>query len=603
MTVGLGDLEGQVLGDRYRLGNKIGQGGMGAVYSATQTSLGRQVAIKVLLPMLSNDVSLVARFRAEAERSGHLNHPHIVQVLDFGKEESGSVWIAMELLEGEPLTDRIARGPLSEADAVRFAKESLAGLEAAHAARLVHRDLKPDNIFITKAAGVGERVKLLDFGIAKLLDGDSAAKLTATGLVIGTPLYMSSEQARGDDLDERSDLYSLGAVMYECLTGEPPFTGRNYNALLVAVLTQTARPITELRPDLSPELAAIVMRALEKDKNDRFASAGEMSAALDAFTPKTITPAPNAELGMAATMATPGAGVALPPPRASAATQSTDQSTTGASQDVPAQGATEAAPVSPVPGRGPSPVTEPMQAPKPRSRRHGWLIPSMVAVSLLAGVAGTATFMQTAEDGGAAEAPMAMMEAVADPPAVTPVATVTPVAPMEPRAGRAAVPEEARSSAGGLLAIAPTEGEAPEHGAAEDTNLDLGETPDRENRASERAAKQPAMRRRARVSIRPSGGALRGHRQWRDHLMDHANWSSCWPARLPYPEMNRGLDINAQTTADGALSNFSVRGRNNNYPEVASCLMRKLQGGSMGPSRSGEGGAVHISFSFREIPR
>ncbi|RLB53338.1 MAG: hypothetical protein DRJ42_12255 [Deltaproteobacteria bacterium] len=592
MAVGLGDLEGQVLGDRYRLGNKIGQGGMGAVYSATQTSLGRRVAIKVLLPMLSSDPSLVARFRAEAERSGHLNHPHIVQVLDFGKEESGSVWIAMELLEGEPLTDRIARGPLSEADAVRFAREVLAGLEAAHAARLVHRDLKPDNIFITKAAGVGEQVKLLDFGIAKLLDGDSAAKLTATGLVIGTPLYMSSEQARGDDLDERSDIYSLGAVMYECLTGEPPFTGRNYNALLVAVLTQTARPITELRPDLSPELAAVVMRALEKDKNDRFASAGEMSAALDAFTPKTATPAPNAEMGMAATMATPGAGVALPPPRASAATQSTAESTTRASEDVPAQVATEAAPVSRAPDPGPSLATEPMQAPKRAARRHGWLIPSMVAVSLLAGIAGTATVMQTAEDRGAAEAPMAAVVAIADPPAaaVTPIPAAPPVAPMDPAA------ERARAAAG-----APGATEAESDNTAADTASGAAETAPRDDAPGARAAKQPAMRRRARVSIRVSGGQY-PHRPERRQVYTHAAWSECWPARLPYPEENRGITIIAQAAADGALSGFRRAG-NDHYPAVETCLKERLRGASVGPSDNGEANEIRISFGFDEIRR
>ncbi|MBW2460086.1 MAG: protein kinase [Deltaproteobacteria bacterium] len=592
MAAGLGDLEGQVLGGRYRLDKKIGQGGMGAVYSAMQTSLGRQVAVKVLLPMLSGDASLVARFRVEAERSGHLNHPHIVQILDFGKEDNGSVWIAMELLEGEPLTDRIARGPLSEADTVRFTKEGLAALEAAHAARLVHRDLKPDNIFLTKAAGVGEQVKILDFGIAKLLDGDSAAKLTATGLVIGTPLYMSSEQARGDDLDERSDLYSLGAVMYECLTGEPPFTGRNYNALLVAVLTQTARPITELRPDLSPELAAVVMRALEKDKDDRFASAGEMSAALDAFTPKTETPAPNAEMSMAATMATPGDGVALPAPGASAAAQSPVRSTNQAAEYVPAHGATEAAPVSQ--GPGPGPETEPMQAPKRARRRHGWLIPAMVAVSLLAGITGTATFMQTAD------APMDTAVAVADPAAA--MVPVTPVVPMPAATLGAAAPDEPAASPRGQLAIAPSGAEAPGHGTAADPNAALGETPDGEDAADRRTAKRPAMRRRPNVSIRVSGGAYPGYPERRQRLYTSAPWGECWPRNLPFPDVNRGLTIEAQASVDGSLSNFSVVGTNN-YPTVATCLMDKLRGASVGPSDRGEANTVRVSFGLYEIRR
>jgi serine/threonine-protein kinase len=176
-----------------------------------------------------------------------------VHIFDFGADPDGLAWIAMELLEGEPLGERIAKGALSEHEVVRVAREVLAALEAAHAQRLVHRDLKPDNVFLSRVPGVGDSVKVLDFGIAKALDAEGAQKLTATGMLIGTPLYMAPEQAGGRDVDERSDLYSLGVVLYEALTGRVPFEAKNYSGLVYAVMSLEPQPVEMLRPGVTPD--------------------------------------------------------------------------------------------------------------------------------------------------------------------------------------------------------------------------------------------------------------------------------------------------------------------------------------------------------------
>ena len=276
---------GTVLGGKYRIVRKLGEGGMGAVYAAVQEPLGRKVAVKVLLPVLARDATLVGRFQREAELAASLGHPNIVQVTDFGVDD-GSAFLVMDLLDGESLGGLLERETTLAPSRVCFiAAQVLSALEAAHARGVVHRDLKPDNVYLTSVSGVADLVKLLDFGIARLTEGDGDQKMTATGQVLGTPAYMSPEQARGKPVDARSDLYALGVVMYEALSGRMPVNGSNYHELMFAIVGETPTPLAQLVPGLDPTLIAVVERAMAKDPNSRYASAAEMRAALDALGP------------------------------------------------------------------------------------------------------------------------------------------------------------------------------------------------------------------------------------------------------------------------------------------------------------------------------
>jgi len=273
-------LEGTTLG-RYRIDRVLGAGGMGAVYAGVQEPLGRPVAIKVLHGEFSTDPLVVARFKREAEVAASLSHPNIASVTDFGIE-AGRAFLVMDLLDGESLAERIASaGQLDETTVVRFALQILTALSVAHGREVVHRDLKPENIFVQDAGGV-ELVKLLDFGIARVMEVD--ASMTRTGTILGTPAYMSPEQARGKSVDVRSDLFSLGAVLHEALTGQRVFAGENYHELMFAVAEHDPPPLSSLDPSFSPALSAIVERALAKDPNARFATASEMKDALVGLT-------------------------------------------------------------------------------------------------------------------------------------------------------------------------------------------------------------------------------------------------------------------------------------------------------------------------------
>lgn len=285
---------------------------MGTVYVGVQEPLGRKVAVKVLLPVLARDATLVARFQREAELAASLGHPNIVQVTDFGVDD-GAAFLVMDLLEGDSLGAVIEREAPLAAERVRFiSTQILSALEAAHARGVVHRDLKPDNIFLTSVSGVADLVKLLDFGIARLTE-DADQKMTATGQVLGTPAYMAPEQARGRPVDARSDLYAVGVVMYEALSGRMPVSGSNYHELMFAIVDQIPTPLTQLVSGLDPELVAIVDRAMNKEANARYASAADMRAALDALGPLSARglsrvpsrPPPtrvNSEVAMAATI-------------------------------------------------------------------------------------------------------------------------------------------------------------------------------------------------------------------------------------------------------------------------------------------------------------
>jgi len=268
----------RALGGGYEVRRLIGHGGFATVYSAFDTQLKRDVAIKVLRPELATEPVMRARFRREAEAVARLRHPNIVPIYAVG-EGDGLVWYVMPLVTGESLRARLEReGRLPVALASRFLIEAVEALGAAHRAGLVHRDIKPDNILLD---GDAPSVLLTDFGIAKALAGDpGGSALTATGVVIGTPQYMSPEQASGEAVDQRSDIYSLGVVAYQMLAGEAPFSGGTVAAILVKQVTEDAPTVTRRRPDCPPHLAVAIARCLAKSPDDRWPSADELLAAL-----------------------------------------------------------------------------------------------------------------------------------------------------------------------------------------------------------------------------------------------------------------------------------------------------------------------------------
>ena len=263
-------------GGRYAVIEKVGSGGMAEVFRARDELLGREVAVKVLSERLSSDRQFVERFRREAQAAANLNHPNVVSLYDYGSDD-GTNFIVMEYIDGDPLSDVIAAGPLLPERAAEIAHDVAAALERAHAAGLVHRDIKPANIMVTKSG----QTKVTDFGIARALDADQT--MTQTGMVMGTAAYLSPEQAQGNPVDARSDIYSLGCVLYEMLSGASPFTGDTPLAIAYKHVREHARPPSSVNPDVPSPLDAITMKALAKNPENRYASAAEMAEDLDRF--------------------------------------------------------------------------------------------------------------------------------------------------------------------------------------------------------------------------------------------------------------------------------------------------------------------------------
>ncbi|HEY8428582.1 MAG TPA: serine/threonine-protein kinase [Sandaracinaceae bacterium] len=279
---------GHVLAGRYRIEGKIGTGGIGIVYRAVQLPLERPVAVKVLHEDLAALDELRARFEREARVLSALTHPHVVSISDYGIDEDRP-FLVMELLEGQTLEDVLRESPLDPERALAIARQILRGLAFAHSKGIAHRDLKPANVFLQRMPDGSEHVKLLDFGLARMVQSDGQADdqptLTKRGVVFGTPAYMSPEQASGGEADERSDVYSAGVLLFELLAGRRPFLGETRAELLRAHLTSPVPRLASVRPELrvKPELADLIDTAMAKEESERYADARDMLAALDAI--------------------------------------------------------------------------------------------------------------------------------------------------------------------------------------------------------------------------------------------------------------------------------------------------------------------------------
>ena len=278
-------LLGAVLGQKYKVLRLIGEGGMGTVFEAEHLLIGKRVAVKLLRPEFAHSCDVVRRFHREAQAASRIGHVNIIEVTDLGVTDDGTPFLVMEYLDGEPLSRVLDREhTLSPGRAADIVGQTLAALAAAHEKGIVHRDLKPENIFLVNHGGRPDFVKLLDFGISKFQTMTGDGRLTTTGVALGTPYYMAPEQAAGSsDIDHRVDIYALGAVLYELLTGRPPYQGSNYNALLAQIITNDPPAPSSLREDLDPALERLIQTAMNRNPERRFQSAPEMLEALIPF--------------------------------------------------------------------------------------------------------------------------------------------------------------------------------------------------------------------------------------------------------------------------------------------------------------------------------
>jgi eukaryotic-like serine/threonine-protein kinase len=283
---------GRTEGGKYKLVRLLGEGGMGAVYEAQHMVVGRRFAIKFLHPDLAGNDEIVARFQREAQAAGGLENENIAAVVDAGTADDGAPYLVMEYLEGEDLAHLLFRtGPLPVPRAAYVMIQACRGLVAAHGRKIVHRDLKPENLFVCKRNDGSDLVKVLDFGIAKLHGGSSGTGLTHTGATMGTPFYMSLEQARGaKEVDHRTDIYALGVILYEILSGTKPHPGESYNEILYHVISNEPAPLDAVREGLPAGLATVVHKAMAREPSDRYDSVVEFMEALIPFAGRAVTP-------------------------------------------------------------------------------------------------------------------------------------------------------------------------------------------------------------------------------------------------------------------------------------------------------------------------
>jgi len=291
------NLVGKTLQGHYEIVKKVGEGGMSFVYLANDISTREKYAIKVLSAALSQDANAMARLRREAALGMRLAHPNVCHIIRLGETEDGLVYVVMPFVDGEILSDRTNRlGQLPLAEVTRLLKDMAMGLHIAHELKIVHRDLKPENVMVCKQPNGIDRAVVMDFGLAKERKaGTELQKLTATGIILGTPEFMSPEQLRGKPLDPRTDIYSLGLMTYEMLTGKLPFSGRTQQEMMIARLRSEPTPLRKIRPDLDfPEAVERVLnKAMQRNPDDRYQTTPEFSDAFAAAAAERQSPPPS----------------------------------------------------------------------------------------------------------------------------------------------------------------------------------------------------------------------------------------------------------------------------------------------------------------------
>jgi hypothetical protein len=404
------DLLGSIVAERYHILKKLGEGGMGTVYLAEHVKMGRKAALKVMNPGMNTDADAIARFNREAANASRLNHPNVCAIYDFGETSDGLIYLAMEFIEGESLTSLIEKnGYLAAPRAANIIHQAADALAVAHDYGIVHRDLKPDNIMIAKDRDGADVVKVVDFGIAKASSSD-AQKVTKTGLVVGTPEYMSPEQLAGDKLDGRSDIYSLGLVAFNCLTGLLPFPSETAQEAMIMRLTDHPKTLAEMKPEVEwpEELQRVMDKVLARDADERYQKSDEFGRDIS----KAVQHMPAA---VAATEGTMVMGAASAP--AAAALPKTRMAPKGgatAKIEAPAPVPVAAAPAK----KSPMPMV-------------------IAAVVVIAAIGGGAVFMK----GGNSAAPAAKTDA-----AVPNTAAGNPVAPAPDPSKTAQTPADTKQA-------------------------------------------------------------------------------------------------------------------------------------------------------------
>ncbi|MBN1771746.1 MAG: serine/threonine protein kinase [Deltaproteobacteria bacterium] len=362
-----------VLDGKYRLERLLGEGGMGSVHEARHQLIGRACAVKLLRPEIAHDVQAVQRFLREARAAAAIGHRGIVDVYDVGVSPQGRPYLVMELLRGESLGQRLHGGRrLEAAAAAEILVQVLDALAYAHRAGIVHRDLKPDNLFLVPERGGSESVKILDFGVSRMQRPDVPDEaLTRSGMVLGTPHYMAPEQAAGaTDIDHRIDLYAVGVILYRCLTGRLPFSGDNYNQLILRIATVPFPRAREVEPSIPEELEAVILRATERERERRYPDADAMLRALLEFVPPKV----RSRLGF---------DTVVPAPPPTAAAQAALDADDPAVAKTVASGAGQVAVLPPAPAEPPARETALSVLPGTAVGRRSWLPAVALASALL----------------------------------------------------------------------------------------------------------------------------------------------------------------------------------------------------------------------------